>query len=125
MHRKPKSHRHQMAAMSRWHRAERDRAEGIHDRAPYTDCRLPIVLDLTSYGGPFPARYPQIGRQLLSPGAIQDHDAHLAPLAVGDEPGYRLHRLPGPQRNVMTAPSGAVAVAVRPTGTGALLPSYE
>lgn len=57
MHRKPKSHRHQMAAMSRWHRAERDRAEGIHDRAPYTDCRLPIVLDLTSYGGPFPARY--------------------------------------------------------------------
>ena len=67
----------------------------------------------------------QVGCQLLRPGLVQHHDVQLAPLAVGDEPGYRLHRLPGPQRNVMTAPSGAVAVAVRPTGTGALLPSYE
>ena len=54
----PKSRRHADAARARWARwraaearAEAERAAGIADLPPDTDCRDPIVLDLRSYGG--------------------------------------------------------------------------
>jgi hypothetical protein len=44
------------AARCRWRaaeaRAQAERDDGIPDREPLTDCRDPIDLDLTSYGGP-------------------------------------------------------------------------
>lgn len=100
MHRKPKSHRHQMAAMSRWHRAERDRAEGIHDRAPYTDCRLPIVLDLTSYGGQRLRIEPRLG--YVAARAIDDATGRIVDCAALKELLHgiadRLPRMMSPRR---------------------------
>ena len=50
-----RSHRHQRAAHARWRaaeaRAQAERDAGIPDRAAWHDARLPIVLDLRTYGG--------------------------------------------------------------------------
>lgn len=51
-----KSQRHAKAARARWRHAEAraqwQRDSGIPDRAPITDHRNTILLDLTSHGGP-------------------------------------------------------------------------
>lgn len=65
----------------------------------------------------------QVGGQLHGSRPVEHHDSQLRVLAVCDQPGYRLHRRPGPQRRGIVEPSGARAVAVRPTGTGVVLPS--
>lgn len=60
-----KSKRHQRAANARWRaaeaRAQAERAAGIEDRAPVTDARDPIVLDLTTHGGPRLRLEPRAG----------------------------------------------------------------
>lgn len=60
-----KSHRHVIAAKARWRAAEAraaaERAAGIEDRPPMTDCRQPVTLDLTSYGGPRLRIEPRLG----------------------------------------------------------------
>lgn len=58
-----KSARHQRAANSRWRevRAQAERAEGVPDREPVTDARMPLELDLTSYGGKRLRIEPRLG----------------------------------------------------------------
>lgn len=58
-----KSLRHRGAANTRWreHRAQAERDAGIPDREPMTDCRQPLELDLTSYGGPRLRIEPRLG----------------------------------------------------------------
>ena len=58
-----KSARHVKAANARWRmdRADSERAAGIPDRLPMSDCRQPLVLDLTSYGGKRLRIEPRLG----------------------------------------------------------------
>lgn len=60
---RPKSRRHQRAANARWRkdRAQAERDAGIPDRELLTDCRDPLELDLSSYGGPRLRIEPRIG----------------------------------------------------------------
>jgi hypothetical protein len=60
---RPKSRRHQRAAAARWRgdRAQAERDAGIPDREPLTDCRDPLVLDLSSHGGPRLRIEPRLG----------------------------------------------------------------
>ena len=76
---RPKSARHVRAANTRWRaeHAQRERDEGIPDRAPDTDCRQPILLDLTSYGG----------RRLR----IEPRRGYVASRAVDEATGQVMH----------------------------------
>lgn len=62
MHR-PKSPRHQRAAKARWRqdRAQAERDAGVPDRELLADCRDPVLLDLSSYGGPRLRIEPRLG----------------------------------------------------------------
>ena len=59
-----KSLRHQRAANARWrqaeHRAQAERAAGIHDRTD-ADFRMPCTLDLRGAGGPLVTFEPRMG----------------------------------------------------------------
>lgn len=64
MQRRQKSARHQRAADARWRlqRAQAERDAGIPDRDdPYIDQRMPVLLDLTSHGGPRLRIEPRLG----------------------------------------------------------------
>jgi hypothetical protein len=77
MHRR-KSIRHQHAANARWRadKAQRERDDGIPDRAPMTDARQPCVIDLRGAGGPMLTLEPRLGyiawRQRDEAGAVTD-----------------------------------------------------
>lgn len=81
MQQRQKSARHQRAASARWHaaeaRAEAERAAGVPDRTEPADCRQPITLDLTSYGGPRLRIEPRLG--------------HLAARAIDERTGEVVH----------------------------------
>jgi hypothetical protein len=74
-----KSPRHVRAANARWRmqKADDERAAGIPDRLPFEDCRQPITLDLTSYGGKRIRIEPRMG--------------YVSCRAVDDDTGRVLH----------------------------------